>query len=135
MSDCDTEDYLQGADVARGAERSCCSFSPSRIVCEPCKEVERSVLPTSVFHHYVSSSYVMVTVDCPNNKTGLPADLLAQNEGLQKKYRVHDFPTFLFAEPDGTEIKRKVGGTDDPNFLIQTLEADDNLGQPPFLHE
>ena len=120
MRDWDTDSYAQAVAMAQKRGKKLLLFFTGSDYCPPCQETVRDVFPTAVFQNFVSSSYIMVTLDYPRYKKQ-SAELIEQNRALHQKYNIRGVPTFIITDVDGTEIKRSLGGTSNANFLIWTL--------------
>lgn len=77
--------------------------------CPPCKAFEAQTLSTRDFARYASKTLVLAKFDIPNGNF-VTAKQKAYNKGLMGKYGVSGVPTVILFGPDGTEIKRQVGG-------------------------
>jgi len=76
--------------------------------CGWCIKMDEETFSKPGFQKFASEKLVLLEVDFPRNKEQSDK-LKAQNEMLQKKYKVEGFPTFLLMNPNGKVIAKKVG--------------------------
>lgn len=76
--------------------------------CGPCQQLDKNTLSNQQVKDKLSSKYVMVKID------------VDKNPDLVSKYKVYGYPTMVFLNPDGTEIKR-IDGYVDPGTLLNQL--------------
>ena len=90
--------------------------------CGWCIKFKKDVLDTKEFQEYAATNLVLVEVDFPRSKE-IAAELKKGNAGLQQKYKVDGFPTFVILNQDGKEIGRQVGYLKGgPKAFIEMLE-------------
>ena len=76
--------------------------------CPPCIKLNKEVLSTDGFKSLAESSLVLVDADFPR-KSKLPADQMAHNDALAKKFGVQYFPTVLIIDSEGNVLDQMVG--------------------------
>ena len=88
--------------------------------CGWCIKIDKEVFAKPDFQEFGGKSLVLVEVDFPKSKPQPPA-VKAQNEGLQRKYKVNGYPTLVLLDPAGKEVKRWEGF--DSKFLADLKGA------------
>jgi protein disulfide-isomerase len=90
--------------------------------CVWCMKFDDDVLSKPDFASYAKTNLVMVMVDFPHAKP--QSDLVRKaNEGLQTKFKVDGFPTYVALTPDGKEVGRQAGYlSGGPQAFIAELE-------------
>jgi len=71
--------------------------------CGWCIKLHKEVFSKPEFEKYAKDNLVLVTVDFPQTKT-LPAEVVAQNDKLQKKYGIEGYPTIIVLNPEGKKV-------------------------------
>jgi protein disulfide-isomerase len=90
--------------------------------CVWCIKFDDDILSKPEFSSYAKTNLVMVMLDFPNAKKQSEA-LKKNNQGLQDKFKVEDFPTYVALTPAGKEIGRQVGYlSGGPQAFIAELE-------------
>lgn len=89
--------------------------------CPPCMNMKKNVLSKDEFLTPAKEKFVLVELDFPNKKE-IPAELKKQNDELAEKYEIEGYPTVIFADADGKEIRRVVGGVD-MQTMLKNMEA------------
>ena len=82
--------------------------------CGWCKKLDKEVFSQEAFQNFAQTNLVLLLVDFPRSKPQ-PPRLIAQNEELQRRFRVEGFPTVLLLDADGKEFARtgyKPGGAE-----------------------
>ena len=69
--------------------------------CKWCIQLDKEVFSQKEFIEAASKDFVFVMLDYPQDKSKMTPKLLAQNEQLQKKFRVQGFPTVLLTDVAG----------------------------------
>ncbi len=77
--------------------------------CAPCKKLKYELFNSEKFKNIANKNLVMLEIDNPRNKDLVSANKLEENYKLIKKYNVTSYPTFIFINHKGKEIKRKKG--------------------------
>lgn len=76
--------------------------------CSPCQQLDKNTFSNQQVKDKLSSKYVTVKID------------VDKNPDLVSKYKIYGYPTMVFLNPDGTEIKR-IDGYVDPGTLLNQL--------------
>lgn len=95
------------ADARREAKVVLIDFTGSDW-CGWCIKMKKDTLDQKAFLEFAARKLVLVEADFPNKKA-LPDAVKKQNQGLQKKYSVGGYPTFVLVDADGKELGRQVG--------------------------
>jgi protein disulfide-isomerase len=80
--------------------------------CGWCIRLDKEVLSKEAFAAYAKKNLVLFVADFPSKKK-LPKETVAQNQALQKEYKVKGCPTVLLLDAEGKVIARtgyKAGG-------------------------
>lgn len=75
--------------------------------CSPCQQLDKNTFSNQQVKDKLSSKYVTVKID------------VDKNPDLVSKYKIYGYPTMVFLNPDGTEIKRIDGYVDHGTLLNQ----------------
>ncbi len=90
--------------------------------CVWCMKFDNDVLSQPEFASYAKTNLTMVMLDFPN-AIKQTESLKKSNQGLQAKFKVDGFPTYVALNPDGREIGRQVGYlAGGPQAFITELE-------------
>lgn len=95
------------ADARRDSKLVLIDFTGSDW-CGWCIKMKKDTLDQQAFLDFAAKKLVLVEADFPNKKP-LPDAVKKQNKGLQKKYSVGGYPTFVLVDADGKELGRQVG--------------------------
>lgn len=81
--------------------------------CGPCKWMTKNVFPQKEVGDFVNEKFVSFKLD------------MEKGEGLSfaKEYNVRAYPTFVFFNPDGEIVHKKVGSAKGDEFIQYTKEA------------
>jgi thioredoxin-related protein len=91
--------------------------------CPWCIKMKQETLDTGEFRAYAKDNLELVEVDFPNNKPQSD-QLKAQNQRLQKKFKVDGFPTFVIVSKNGKVLGKQVGYLDGgPQAFIAELKS------------
>jgi thioredoxin-related protein len=69
--------------------------------CDWCKLMDKDVFAKEGWKKYAAANAVLVTIDFPSDKTGVPEKYVARNEGLKKEFGVRGYPTYIVLDSDG----------------------------------
>jgi thioredoxin-related protein len=90
--------------------------------CGWCIKMKKDSLDRKAFQEFADKKLVLVEVDFPNNKKQTD-EVKKQNEGLQKKYGVDGYPTFVLVDQSGKELGRHVGYLKGgPSAFVEKIE-------------
>lgn len=93
--------------------------------CTWCIKLEQESLNTAEFAQAAGNKFIFLKLDFPVGKS-LPADLVAQNKQLQKRFGVSGFPTIVIIDPNqqviGTTGYKPGGGRAYAAHLSQLAE-------------
>ena len=73
--------------------------------CPLCIRLHRGVFSQPEFKNYAETNLVLFLPDFPDRKPQ-SAEVIQQNEELQERYGVKDYPTLLLLDPTGKELAR-----------------------------
>lgn len=73
--------------------------------CGWCMKLEAEVFETSTFKDWATKNVVLLKLDFPNDIEQPPA-LVAQNQGLARRFGVRGYPTIVFADHEGNALGR-----------------------------
>jgi thioredoxin-related protein len=91
--------------------------------CIWCQRLDAEVYDTPEFANYAANNLVLVTLDFPH-KTQLSANLTKQNNALQLKYQVNEFPTTVLLDENEHTISEILGYiAGGPQTFIAKLQA------------
>ncbi len=76
--------------------------------CGYCIKMDKDVFAKPDFQEFGAKNLVLVELDFPRGKS-LSAKVKAQNESLERQFRVEGYPTLVLLDPQGKEVKRWVG--------------------------
>jgi thiol-disulfide isomerase/thioredoxin len=108
MSDWETDDFDMGVAQARATHRKVLLYFTGSDWCPACQQMDREVISTSDFRHFVSQNYIMVTLDFPHH-SALSDDEKQKNDQVAGRFGVSGFPTLIAITTDGKELMRTVG--------------------------
>lgn len=93
--------------------------------CYWCKLMDRQVFSQQAWGDWAKDNIALVLIDFPRDKSLVPAEYAARNEGLMKKYAVPGFPTFILLSPDAKTVLGQLGASRDatPESFIAEIEA------------
>jgi thiol-disulfide isomerase/thioredoxin len=75
--------------------------------CPWCIKLHKEVFDKEAFNAYSPTKFILVELDYPREKK-LPDELKAQNDKLQKEYKIRGYPTVLLLDPAG-EVLAQTG--------------------------
>ena len=73
--------------------------------CGFCIRLDREVFSKAAFRDFAEKNFVLMEVDYPRNKPQTPA-LVAQNERLDRQFKIQSYPTLVVLSPTGKVLKR-----------------------------
>jgi len=73
--------------------------------CGWCIRLKKEVFDKKVFKQFASTNLVIVELDFPRNRKQAKK-IIAQNQRLQRKYRVRGFPSIILLDSNGKFIKK-----------------------------
>jgi len=93
--------------------------------CYWCKLMDKQVFSKQEWKDWAKDNLVMVLIDFPRDKSLVPAEYVARNEGLLKKYSVAGFPTFILLSSDAQAVLGQLGNSRNatPKSFIAEIEA------------
>jgi thioredoxin-related protein len=121
-----TTDYKTALEQAKAQNKLVLLDFTGSDWCGYCQLLDKEVFMQPEFHHYADQNYILVTVDFPHGKQ-LPDDLKAQNDTLNKQFKIDGFPTLIVLDADGKELGRTVGYNpgSGPTAVISKLKTFD----------
>ncbi len=131
------DNYQQAAAKAKSENKPMVLFFQGSDWCGPCKALKQNILSKSDFDQKVGNKFIWVQVDFPQGKKLAP-DVAKQNDDLKRKYGVSGLPTLIVLNPQGQEIGRMSGGSQDtPSVYADRLERmrSRNMSQAEELKE
>ncbi len=98
-------DFEQARKLAAEKQLPMLAYFSGSDWCSWCKRLDSEVLSKEVFKDHASKNFILFLADFPSKKK-LDADVVRQNDALQKRYDVQGFPTLLVLGADGKVIAR-----------------------------
>ncbi len=97
----DWKDDLAAAKITAAAEKKpiLLDFTGSDW-CGWCMKLDKEVFDKKEFKDYAKANLILVTVDFPHN-VKQSKKLIAQNEALDKEYKVDGYPTIILIDAEG----------------------------------
>ncbi len=115
-----TENFEQAQKIAASEQKPMLLDFTGSDWCGWCIKIDKEVFAKPEFKSFSEKSLVLVELDFPQGKK-LPDALKAQNDDLQRKFKVNGFPTLVLLSPAGKEIARWEGFK--PTFLEELKKA------------
>lgn len=81
--------------------------------CGYCIQMNRDVFSTDTWQDYAAKHLVLVTLDFPRDKKGIPKAYQQRNEKLLDRFGVRGYPTYILLAADGEEVLGRVNITAD----------------------
>ncbi len=105
-----TMDYDAGANLAKENNLAIFLDFTGSDWCGWCKLMDRKVFSEPSWSAFAKDKLSLIKVDFPKGKK-LPQDIRQRNRGLQQRFKVSGFPTYVILDSDGeTEIARLGAG-------------------------
>lgn len=101
-------DYPGSLDVAEKQHRRVLLNFTGSDWSPPSSRWWQQVLSTPQFAEYADRNLVLVEIDFPRNREQ-PPELVRQNNELQARFEVEEFPTLILLDFEGNEIRRMSG--------------------------
>ncbi|HRE84530.1 MAG TPA: thioredoxin family protein [Opitutaceae bacterium] len=117
-----TESYEEAISVAKAQNRQVFMYFTGSDWCGWCKRLNAEVLSTAEFAKYAHERLVLLKVDFPR-QFKQPAELVAQNLALARRYRIDGYPTVVVLSSEGrrlADLGYEPGG---PAPFIGTLDG------------
>jgi len=117
-----TESYEEALNLAKAQNRQVFMYFTGSDWCGWCKRLNAEVLSTPEFAKYAHDRLVLLKVDFPR-QFKQPAELVAQNLALARRYRVDGYPTVVVLSSEGrrlADLGYEPGG---PGAFIGTLDG------------
>lgn len=76
--------------------------------CGWCIRIEKEVFSQEAFKAYAKEHLILMEVDFPKKKK-LPAEVVAQNEKLDKEFKIEGYPTIFLIDSDGKKLSEDIG--------------------------
>lgn len=100
--------------------------------CGPCKKMDRETYPNDTVGRFVNQKFVAVKLqmDTSAHDDGRVKDRYADAHFIMSHYRISEFPTYLFFNPDGKLVYRDLGYQTATQFIqtCQNAMAPENVG-------
>jgi len=89
-----------------------------------CKLMGKNVFSREAWTKYAADKMVLVTVDFPQDPLKVPEGYQIRNEALQKNFGIHEFPTYIVLDSDGSSILGQLGAGKEktPESFIQEFK-------------
>jgi protein disulfide-isomerase len=100
-----TTDYAAAVAQAKAQKRSVFLFFTGSDWCGWCHKLDQEILSTAEFAKYADENLILVKLDFPQH-TPLPAELIAQNRQLARRYNIDGYPTVVVLDSEGRAVKR-----------------------------
>ncbi len=93
--------------------------------CGPCKKMSTQIFTKDEVYSYFNKNFICYAID------------MEKGEGLEvaKKYKVRNYPTFLWLDGTGKQIHRSVGSAETSSFLAIAANALNPLGNLSYLKQ
>jgi protein disulfide-isomerase len=121
-------DYAKALEQARKQKKPILADFTGSDWCHWCKVLHKEVFDTAEFKAWAKKRVILLEVDFPARKPQ-PAKLKAQNQRLQRKFKIEGYPTIVFISPDEKEIGRY--GYDRGGPAVWLKKADAILAKAP----
>lgn len=79
--------------------------------CGWCRRMDQEVFSQSDFIRKASRKYVLVMIDCPQNKSRLSELAATQNPDLERQYRIVGYPSMVITDSKGRKVASLSGYT------------------------
>jgi thioredoxin-related protein len=93
--------------------------------CVPCKQMDKNVYTNDTVATYMNSNSINVKMqfDKTEKDNDQIRSLYETADSIKKKYPLQGYPSFLFFDPDGNLLYKKVGYHDPRGFIQMAKEA------------
>lgn len=93
--------------------------------CGWCKLMDQQVFAKDTWKTYAAENVVLVTLDFPQDKSIVPEKYVERNNGLQQKFGVQGFPTYMILDSDGETVIGQLGAGKDktPEQFIEEFKG------------
>ncbi|MDA7614391.1 thioredoxin family protein [Verrucomicrobiales bacterium] len=81
--------------------------------CHWCKIMDEKVFAEDEWKTYAAENAVLVTLDFPKDKSGVPEGFAERNAKLQAEFGVRGYPTFVVLDSDGKTPLGQLGASQD----------------------
>jgi len=89
--------------------------------CGWCIKLNKEVFKHDEFKDGVKDTFVLVELDFPEDKSGMTAETISQNEKLREDYAVKGFPTILLADAEGRPFAKTGYREGGPEKYVESL--------------
>ena len=113
-------DYAQAMEQAKQEKKFVILDFTGSDWCAPCIKLRREVFGSPEFLAFAEKNLVCVELDFPRKKS-LPAELASQNEYLQQKFKIREFPTVIVLNSDGKLLGSLGYQGDAPTAWLRSL--------------
>ena len=116
------EDYAKGLAQAKEEKKLVVLDFTGSDWCSWCVKLNKEVFSKKEFKDYAKDNLVLVELDFPNSKPQ-SAELKAQNQKLQKEYRIEGYPTIIVLNSQGKKVGELGYQEGGPAAFIAKLDA------------
>jgi thioredoxin-related protein len=116
-----SEDYQQSVAKGKAENKLVLLDFTGSDWCVWCKKLDKEVFSTPEFQDYAKNHLVLMEVDFPQAKPQ-PANIKAQNDKLQSKFKIEGYPTVIVLNPEGKPVGQLGYMEGGPKAFIAALE-------------
>lgn len=116
-----TDDFNYALEFARQNGCAALVLFTGSDWCHWCKVLKKNVLEKGEFKRFAERNLVLIFVDSPRRRSGMPRDLLDANVALGERYGVRGYPHTLIMTASGKVLGEISGYSDD--YLPQVRDA------------
>lgn len=116
------EDYAKALAEAKSEKKLVLLDFTGSDWCGWCIKLNKEVFSQKEFKDYAKDNLVLVEVDFPNSKPQSAA-LKAQNQKLQKQFKIEGYPTIVVLNADGKQVGQLGYEQGGPGPFIAKLNA------------
>jgi thioredoxin-related protein len=94
--------------------------------CGPCKYMDKNIFPVKAVGAFMDSNFISIRVqmDRTARDSKLIKDWYSAADSLQRKYKIDEYPSYLFFSPDGQPVHKITGMSQKPDeFVVRVKEA------------
>lgn len=99
--------------------------------CVPCKVMSREIFPREDVGTFMNKNFISIKVQMDSSKADHPAikKWYADAAKIKSLYKVRNYPTLLYFDPNGKQVHRTVGQSTAEDFIKNSADALDPATQ------